>query len=91
MRVCYYRCSIPQEVGKLLASVESTRAELAPRKRFAFRCRDKIGTRPAMQHNAPETNLTSGASQGTDEHKGDSRANIYVWCKWVTTSASRLR
>ncbi|CAM9667462.1 unnamed protein product, partial [Ascophyllum nodosum] len=42
-----------EEVGKLLAMVESTRAELAPRKKFAFRSRNRMATGQGMRQRPP--------------------------------------
>lgn len=56
-----------QEVDKLWASVESTRAELAPRKKFAFRNKTKsTGRRKADGGKAPqESSAASGGVQTT--------------------------
>ena len=56
-----------QEVGKLLAKVESTRAELVPRKKFAFRSKRKQGT-GAKARERPT--VSSPASAPTRESDG---------------------
>lgn len=69
---CSYNCSynvhIIQEVGRLWASVESTRAELAPRKRFAFRSKAKTKRRDARRGGGGIPAREDGlARKGVDE------------------------
>eukprot|EP00904_Undaria_pinnatifida_P013060 jgi/Undpi1/8885/HiC_scaffold_25.g11347.m1 len=65
-----------EEVGKLLATVESTRAELAPRKKFAFRNKRKEGTgakargRPTVSSRTRESGGTGAEKEGEGEGQG---------------------
>lgn len=58
-----------QEVGKLLANVESTRAELAPRKKFAFRSKRNQGS-GAKARERQTHRVSSPASAATRESGG---------------------
>ncbi|CAM9531762.1 unnamed protein product, partial [Laminaria digitata] len=52
-----------EEVGKLLANVESTRAELAPRKKFAFRSKRKEGTGAKARQRPTVSSPASGPTR----------------------------
>lgn len=52
-----------QEVGKLLANVESTRAELAPRQKFAFRSKRKARERQTQTVSSPAITATRENSE----------------------------
>lgn len=58
-----------QEVGKLLANVESTRAELAPRKKFAFRSKRNQGSGVKARERQTHA-VSSPASAATGESGG---------------------
>eukprot|EP00752_Nemacystus_decipiens_P005588 g5057.t1 len=64
-----------EEVDRLWASVESTRAELAPRKKFAFRSKTKTKTKAigqSMRKSNAEADGGQGQGQGQDKKDEDS-------------------
>ncbi|CAM9976902.1 unnamed protein product [Pylaiella littoralis] len=64
-----------EEVGKLWASVESTRAELAPRKKFAFRSKSK--TNSSKSKGAATPNVRTGRErEGQETETGGEQGNV---------------
>lgn len=64
-----------QEVDRLWAVVESTRADLAPRKKFAFRTKTKTKTKARAGGNSVDKNNTEAQAEAQEsEAKKDEGA-----------------